>query len=57
MEHAGRRARTLDAWKADPTVVSVVEKGLPPGWAKIVRRSQTGDKRVFFKSSTTACIE
>jgi hypothetical protein len=57
MDHAGRRASTLHALKADRTVISVVEEGLPPGWSKIIRRSQTGDKRVFFKSPSTACIE
>jgi hypothetical protein len=50
------RPKTIDEWKADPTVLSITEEGLPPGWAKIVRRSYCGRKRVSFSSPTRACI-
>jgi hypothetical protein len=55
------RAKTIDEWKADPTVLSVIEEGLPPGWTKIVKKAGNKNKRVFkkvfFKSSTKNCIE
>jgi hypothetical protein len=56
-ERRSSRGTTIDEWKADPTVLSVTEEGLPPGWAKIIKRSQGGNKKVFFKSPTTACIK
>ncbi len=56
-QRRGTRAKTIDEWKADPTVVSVTEEGLPPGWTKIVKRPQGGNKRVFFKSSTRNCMQ
>jgi hypothetical protein len=51
------RVKTVEEWRADPTVLSVTEEGLPPGWAKIVKRSQGGNKKVFFKSPTKSRIE
>jgi hypothetical protein len=48
--------KTIDEWRADPTVLSVTEEGLPFGWAKIVKRSSCGTKRVFFKSPTKSSI-
>ncbi len=51
------RVKTIDEWRADPTVLSVTEEGLPPGWAKIVKRSPCGSKKVFFASPTKGHIE
>jgi hypothetical protein len=53
------RPKTIDEWKADPTVLSVVEEGLPPGWAKIVKKSGIKKKcqRAFFKSPTKSCMQ
>ena len=49
-------SKSVDEWKEDPTVVSVTEEGLPPGWVKIIQNSPKG-KRVFFKSPTKARIK
>jgi hypothetical protein len=49
--------KTIDDWKADPTVLSVTEEGLPPGWAKIVKLLPCGSKQVFFTSPTNSHIE
>jgi hypothetical protein len=51
----GRPSKSLDDWKTDPDVISVTEKGLPPGWFKIIRQAKRG-KKVFFKSPTKARI-
>jgi hypothetical protein len=51
------RVKTVQEWRADPTVLSVTQDGLPPGWAKIVKRSQGGNKKVFFKFPTKSRSE
>jgi hypothetical protein len=51
------RGKTIDEWKADPTALSVTEEGLPPGWAKIVKRLANGRKKVYFQSPTKGCIK
>jgi hypothetical protein len=51
--HAHRKS--VEQWKADPTVVSVTDAGLPPGWVKIIQKRKRG-KRVFFRSPSEACI-
>jgi hypothetical protein len=51
----GRRRKTLEEWKVDPSVIAIIEDGLPSGWAKIVRQFPDG-KRVFFKSPTKSHI-
>ncbi len=42
--------KSVEDWKADPSVISVTEEGLPPGWVKIVQRQCSGKPKVFFKS-------
>jgi hypothetical protein len=49
--------KTIDEWKADPTVLSVTGEGLPLGWAKIVKRLPCGSNKVFFTSPTKLHIE
>jgi hypothetical protein len=48
--------RSLDEWRGDPDVLFITEEGLPPGWAKIVKRYNDG-KRAFFKSPTKSYIK
>jgi hypothetical protein len=48
--------RTVEEWKSDPSVVSVTDEGLPPGWVKIIRQFP-GGKRAIFKSPTKGTIK
>jgi hypothetical protein len=49
-------SKSVEEWRADPSVISVTEAGLPPGWVKIVRLSPAGERKVFFKSPSRANI-
>jgi hypothetical protein len=48
--------KSVDDWKADPSVISVTEAGLPPGWVKIVRMLPHGKPETFFKTPNKAKI-
>ncbi len=51
-----RQSKSVEDWKADPSVILATENGLPPGWVKIVRRRPGNRNLVFFQSPTRASI-
>jgi hypothetical protein len=49
--------KSIEEWKSDPSVLSITDEGLPPGWVKIIRQYRGGkEKRVIFKSPSKGMI-